>query len=366
MRILMLNYEFPPIGGGASNAIYHVLREFSEKDLEIELITSSAGTYAEERFSKNIMLYRLDVGKKSHHYQSAKETLLWSLKTMRLMPKLLKKNYDLCHCWFGWPPGFFGYLHRKRLPYVVSLRGTDVPGFNPRTKVLDKLVFKSLSRKIWGAAGSVVANSEGLKKLANYTWKGKIEIIPNGVDTEKFHPGKKKGRFTLLAVSRLIERKGLNYIIDAMPFIKDVRLVIAGDGPEMQSLKSRAKSLGVSDKVNFLGKVEHDRLPQVYRQADIFILPSIHEGMSNTLLEAMASGLPVIVTDTGGTKELVKDNGIIIRKKSSDDIKKAVTKLFDEKLRKRYSANSRKMAEQHSWKKVADKYRELYVRNIRV
>lgn len=359
MKILMLNYEFPPIGGGSGNATYHLLREFSKfKYLKIDLVTASSGKYKVEKFSKNITLYRLNVEKKSLHFQSNKETFLWSIRTLFSLPKLIKKNkYDLSHCWTGWPSGFFGFLFEKKQKYIIGLRGTDVPGYNQRMGILDKIVFTPYSKVVWERAGRITTNSEGLKKLANKTWKGQIDIIPNGIDTKKFKPGKKPVKPRLITVSRLIKRKGIEFLIKALKGL-DFELDIIGEGPELNNLKQLAKE--VNSKVNFLGYVKHDDLPKYYQKASIFVLPSLYEGMSNSVLEAMASGLPIITTNTGGTQELIHDNGIIVKKKSSASIRKAILTIINNNLIKKQGNNSRKLALKMSWSNVAKQYHDLY------
>ena len=368
MKVLMLNYEFPPLGGGAGNAMYYLLKEFSKnKKIEIDVITSSPSKKRLEQFSDNIKIYRLDVNKKELHYQSFSEIFLWSIKTFFLAKKLLKKeSYDIIHCWTGWPSGFFGYVFRKKVPYIVALRGSDVPGFNPRFKILDKVFFSHISKIIWNKAEDVVANSEGLKTLALNTQKLPISVIYNGIDTKQFMPGNnKKKKQRLITVSRLIERKGIRHLIIAMQKIinkeSDVELLVVGEGPGKKLLEALSKNLGVENNIRFMGRVKHDKLPALYKKSKIFILPSLHEGMSNSLLEAIASGLAIITTDTGGSKELVKDNGIIIRKKSSDDIAKAVIDLLEDKNKlERYKKKSRKIAEDLSWTKAAEKYYKKY------
>jgi glycosyltransferase involved in cell wall biosynthesis len=164
MKILMLNYEFPPIGGGAANANYYLLKEFSKnKDIEIDLVTASPkNKFLKERFSKNITIHRLNVNKTNPNYQTFSETYLWSVKTYFTLGRMIqKKKYDLCHCWFGWPSGFFGYLWRKDIPYIIGLRGTDVPGFNPRFKQLDKIFWPGYSKIVWGYAKKLLLIQKG-------------------------------------------------------------------------------------------------------------------------------------------------------------------------------------------------------------
>ena len=163
----MLNYEFPPLGGGAANANYYLLKEFAKtNDIFIDLVTSSANNKFEiDNFSKNIRIFKLNVYKKDIHFWKTVEIGRWTLKVYFFVRKIVRNNkYDICHCWFGWPSGIIGYLFRKKMPYIVALRGSDVPKFNPRLKRLDKFVFTPVSKKVWKNAKHVTANSEGLKK----------------------------------------------------------------------------------------------------------------------------------------------------------------------------------------------------------
>ncbi|MCD6226142.1 glycosyltransferase family 4 protein [bacterium] len=368
-RILMLNYEFPPLGGGAANANYYLLKEFARfKELKVDLITSSTERFKKQKFSPNITIYFLDIGKrrKNLHYQTNKDLIIYSIKSYLLARKLLKKNsYDMIHAWFGIPCGFVAMLLKK--PYIVSLRGSDVPFYNPRFYWLDKIIFKHLSKIIWKKSKAVIANSQGLKKLAQKTAPyQKIKVIYNGIDTNEFKPTKNKTmskKLKILCVARLIERKGIKYLLKALGSLKkkDFILTIIGDGEEKRTLVQLTKELRIDKKVKFLGPVPHSKIARHYQKNDLFILPSLNEGMSNTVLEAMACGLPIITTKVGGAKELIKDNGFIIKPKSVlalvDTIKKY---LANPKLLATHGKNSQKKAKQMTWNKAAKSYLKIY------
>ena len=369
MRILMLNYEFPPLGGGASNANFYLLKELAKKkDLKIDLITSSVDKFKKEKFSSNINIYYLDIGKNNQnpHFQTNKELLVYSLKSYFFARKLLKKNnYNLVHAWFGIPCGFIATLLGK--PYIVSLRGSDVPFYNSRFKNLDKYFFRYLSKLIWKKAKTVIANSQGLKELAQKTAPNQeIQVIHNGVDTNefKFSKTKEKSRnLRILCVARLIRRKGIDYLIKALGKLKNQGfiLTIIGDGKERESLVSLAKKLKIDSKVKFLGPVPHPEIIKYYQQNDIFILPSLNEGMSNTVLEAMACGLPIIATNVGGSRELVKDNGFIVKPKSILEIKNAIENYLNKhSLLLEQGKISIEIAEKMSWQDVTKQYLEIY------
>jgi glycosyltransferase involved in cell wall biosynthesis len=227
----------------------------------------------------------------------------------------------------------------------VSLRGSDVPGFNVRFS-FQYIFLKPIIRGVWKNAKKVVANSEGLKNLARKTLDIPIDIIYNGVDIKEFTPQYNENeKLNILCVSRLIGRKGIEYLIEGIKNL-DVELTIVGEGIEEEKLKRLCREIGVQDRVHFKGYVPHDKIKGCYAKADIYVQPSLNEGMSNTVLEAMASGLPIITTDTGGTKELIKKNGIVVPMKDSEAIKRAVSRYVQKReLVKKHGRTSRKIAE---------------------
>jgi len=368
MKILMLNYEFPPLGGGAANACKYILKEMSRKGIEVDLITSSSNKFETEKIGETVNIYKLAICKKNIHYWTQREILTYSWKTRKFIKSFIKeRNYTLCHAFFGIPCGAIGYLYRKKLPYIVSLRGSDVPGFNQRFS-FQYIFLKPIIRRVWRNAKAVIANSDGLKKLAQKTYPNcPIDIIYNGIDIEQFKPARNdKDKLRILCVSRLIERKGIDYLLRSIPPIKErfgnmFEVWIVGEGNLEQQLKGLTRQLEIADVVSFKGYVEHGRLPDIYSSSDIFVLPSLSEGMSNTVLEAMASGLPIVTTNTGGTKELINGNGIVFPSQNPQVIADAITELIENaETRKKMAQRARELAEELSWVKVADEYVATY------
>ena len=370
MRVLLLNYEFPPLGGGAGNATYHLLEELINKNgLEIDLVTSSSGVFHKKIFSKNITGHFLDINKKEEnfHHQSIKDLLIYFLKAFFYSRNLLKqKNYDLIHAFFGVPCGLIALLLNK--PYIVSLRGSDVPYFNQRFYWIDRLFIKRLSRQVWKKSAAVIANSQGLKELALKTaLNQKIMIIPNGTDTDFFRPGKAKKQNAILFVGRLIQRKGIDLLIRAFSrlprsFKEGYELWVAGDGPQKEKLLKLAAELKVEKNIKIMGRKSRQEVKKMFQQAKLFVLPSYNEGMSNALLQALASGLPVIFTNTGGSAELVdKDNGITVNKGSIKELVTAMEQILGNETRqKSMGIASRQKSEKMSWKKMVQGYQKIY------
>lgn len=383
MKILFLNYEYPPLGGGAGNATAYLLREYAQiPDLEVHLVTSSVdGAYHHFPVGERVTAHSVPIGKNASnlHYQSLRDLLAYTWHGYRFADKMLSQaHFDAIHAFFTVPCGFMAKKLGEKygLPYIVSLRGADVPGFSERFSFL-YAALKPLIRLVWKRAFEVVSASTGLKKLALMTLPSqKMSVIPNGISTEEFFPSANKeedGYLRILCVSRITPRKGIRYLIEAVALLRKkhpeqkVELWIVGEGDELETLRELARSLEVEKIVKFFGRIQHDKLLSFYQVADIFCLPSHNEGMSNSLLEALAAGMPLLATVTGGTEELLTDgvNGYFIKMRSAQDIAEKIEVLaFNQELLKRFAAASRKRAEEMSWKNVATQYVDVYRKMI--
>ncbi len=368
MRILFINYEYPPLGGGAGVAMQYLLRGLADEEgFVADLVTSSVDRHRVEALSPNLRIHYLDIGKRaSYHYQTNRDLLTYSAKAYLYGKKLIKgARYDLIHAFFGIPCGVVA--GRLGLPYIVSLRGSDVPFYNKRFETLDRLIFKRMSKRLWKHAAAVVTNSEGLKRLALQTSPSQpMEIIQNGVDIDLFCPPDTKrdrDKKILISTGRLIERKGYHFLIEALEGLAGYELQLVGDGNMREDLESLAREKGVD--VTFLGKREREELPAILQNADIFVLPSMNEGMSNSLLEAIACGLPVIVTDVGGSAEIVKGNGYVVEKASAPALCDALRHYQeDPSLIPVHGRASREIALTMSWRNMAERYLALYRQHI--
>jgi glycosyltransferase involved in cell wall biosynthesis len=360
----MLNYEFPPIGGGSGNATRYMLREFARAgDLDVEVVTSSDDEFRIEQFAARIRVHRLPVGKKELHHWAPLELLRYSWRAYWYTRRLIdRQRFDICHCWSGWPPGVIGHLLRTRTPYIVGLRGSDVPGYNPRLARFDRLVFAPLSRRVWSHARELVANSEDLSALAQRTYSAAMRVIPNGVDAEEFAPGAGMGRaLRLLFVGRFVDRKNVPLVLRAMQHLSECTLTLVGEGKRDAKWRELARDLGIADRIRFVGHVAHVNLSPYYKDADVFVLPSDAEGMSNSLLEAMASGLAIVATDTGGASGLVGSAGVIVPAGDDAAFATALQSLVSNRHAvHRMKIEARRRALTRTWRAVADEYRSVY------
>lgn len=371
MKILIISHEYPPIGGGGANACFFLTREFAKKGHQVTVITAQFENLAHcEATGEGARIIRVPCRRGNKEKSSFSEMLSYLLSAWRRADALLKKEkYDICLTFFGIPSGPLA-LHLKRkyqLPYVVRFGGGDIPGAQKRFKYLYTML-APVVRAIWKNASHLIANSEGLKKRAlAFEDRYAVDIIENGVDNLFFVPGgreKEAEAVVILFVSRLIEGKGLQYLIPELPGIQEsvrqktgrgVRLVIVGDGPYRAALEELTAGAGARELVRFEGRKDKDEVQRYYQAADLFVLPSLSEGMPNVVLEAMASGLPIVMTPCEGSKELVTDNGIITSLKNLPEA--LIRVCADERERRAMGQNSLRRVESHfRWESIGDRY----------
>ncbi len=355
MRILVLNYEYPPIGGGAANATKHLVHEWAKQGLIVDVITSSQGGYQEESPVDGVRIFRLDVAKKEVHHWRLSEIFRWMGGARYEMRRLHEEHpYDIVVALPSSPCGFLAY--QLNVPFVLCLRGSDVPGFNPRLKLID--TFGAwVYRRLWAAADAVVANSAGLAALAHKTSDVDIDVIPNGVSRLPQHTPTQTRRPRLLFVGRLVGRKGLQDALSALQGL-DASLTVVGDGVMREELEALAQDLDVT----FLGAQPHTRVNELYAQHDVFIQTSYHEGMSNTMLEALSAGLPMIMSSCEGSEEIFCGNGVLVSAGDVDAIREAIIVLQDPQMRAECAQKSALHAQQFTWESVAEQYHSLFLR----
>lgn len=374
MRILMLDNEFPPLGGGMGTANQALLKQFANRlDLEIDLITSALGGRLEsERFARRIRIIKVPVWNNNLHHSTNRELLTYATQALALAFKLHHtRPYDFCFAWSAAPAGGVALALRwlVKLPYLVWVSGPDIPGFERRYRLLYPFL-SPIIRAVWRNASIVVAKCKDEVDMIHSVDGGiDVTLIPNGVDPAIFRPGPPtpdNGSLRLLCSARLIERKGQHHLIEAVKRLTDegieVTLSLVGTGDSQTDFEALARKLGLEKRVRFVGYVSREEIAAHYAAAHIFVLPSYNEGMSLATLEAMATGLPVVVTN-GGTAELVEEevNGLTFDWADVDTLAAHLRRLAaDRALARRMGIASRARAANFSWSMIAERYLELF------
>jgi phosphatidyl-myo-inositol dimannoside synthase len=377
MRLLMLNNEFPPLGGGTGTVNRAMLEYFVRiPGLQVDLVTSALGSRFEvESFSDQIRLYKVPVRNRNIHHSSNRELIEYAVRGFWCALKLHRKqSYDLCFAWSAVPAGAIALLLRRiaGLRYLLRVCGPDIPGFERRYQTLHRFL-SPMIRWIWrGAVAVVVKSSREIEMIHAVDRHLSCLLIPNGVNAAAFRPNQtanEAGPLRILCVGRLIERKGQHHLINAVKRLADakidVKLDLVGTGDARADNEAQVVRLGLQDQVSFQGYVSREQIPAHYAAAHVFVLPSYNEGMSVALLEAMASGLAVVATPSAGTPELIDSevNGLVFDWGDVDGLAAHLCRLAQNRsLVRRMGDASRRRAQEFSWERSALYYIELLKR----
>jgi glycosyltransferase involved in cell wall biosynthesis len=380
MRILMLNHEFPPVGGGAGNACACIAHELARMGVEVTVVTSAFRDLPRREESSCLRLIRVPVPRRVALEASSFEVSCFAPSgLLAAVRSAYRHRPDVVHAFFGVPSGAMAWAMNGAtgLPYLISFRGRDVHGGKDPAAGGIAGPLKVVSRIAWRRASALVANSKGLRDLAQTVDpRVSVRVIPNGVDVVRFSPGAPDssagGPLRLLFVGRLEPYKGIETLLEAAGQLRgrtsrNLALDLVGDGSLRDHLPEVARRLGLQDMVRFCGLAPPDRMPDVYRQADVFVLPSIVEGMPNVILEAMASGLPVVATRIPGSDELVEPGrtGFLVPPGDAQALAEAVSRLAEQPdLRRVMSTDARLEAQRRSWNRVTEAYLSIYRETI--
>lgn len=261
--------------------------------------------------------------------------------------------------WAAWLASFV-----TGTPFVLTVHGSDIyiaPGI-PGVAAFTRGMLRGCAR--------VLAVSRDLADATaslGYP-RERVEVIPDGIDLDRFTPGGPDREPLLLFVGSLIQRKGVHYLLQAMPAIRErcpgVRLAIVGDGPERDALTRQAVELGVADVVDFVGAQSQAQIATWMQRARLFVLPSQEEALGIVLLEALASGTPCVASRVGGIPDIVaEDVGRLVPPRAAAALADVVTAvLTDLALWRRLHERAREHVEQNcwTWRRVATRLAVIY------
>lgn len=366
MRVLFCSDSYYPHPGGVSEYVHYLAAAIRRLGKDVVIL---APRYREEYEDGD------DVVRIGHCVLLRGNQSTVTFTYDRRLPSLVKdflssESFDITHTNgpLGWNLPYW-VLHFSRAINVATFH-TSFIGFN--FYKLAKFAFKGeLEKRIDGA---IVPSRAALHTIAPH-FSLYYRTIPCGVDTERFNPGiepltKLPEGIRILFVGRLDPRKGLDRLISAFTIIKQKipssLLIVVGKG-NIEAYRMMLPH-NIKKSVIFEGYVEPDELPRYYASCDVYVSPAIGgETFGIVLLEAMASGIPVIASDIPGYNEVVKDgeNGLLFDPTSPEELARVTIELLeDENLGRKIGERARKYALQFSWdviaERVVDFYEELY------
>jgi len=345
--------------GGAEVMIFSLLSNMNKGEYCPSVCSMSSGGALNEMFSNaGIPIYEIP-------QRNGKD---WSLVfRLAICIKRNKINILHTHNYYSWLYGGIACLFVSGCVQVHTQHSNIIMKSNPP---------KFIRWLLAGIPRAVIAVSEQVKTSLNQRKYIRdnfpVSVVVNGVDVSKYSNKvydsnyKKQDCITIGIVARLSEVKNHKLLLNAFSNlatdITKSKLTIVGNGPLMTMLKQYAEKLDISDNVIFLGEVSN--IPELLKGFDIFVLPSLSEGLSIAILEAMSAYLPVIATDVGGNRSLVDNDvtGLIVESENKLQLTQALELLIsDESLRLKMGINGRKKVEKNfALGKMVSQYQDIY------
>lgn len=378
MNILLVNYEYPPVGGGGGVSMRDLAEELA-KDHSVDVLTSHFPGLKNTETVNNVNLYRVPVLHRTSLSAATMLSLLSFPFSAIAAGKTLmsKKRYDVINTHFAIPSGPAGMILSmiSKTPNVLSIIGGDI--YDPTKKMSPHRhpFLRWTIRKILNNASAITAISENTKTNAQEIYRANknIKVIPLGLPVPSFKKitrpelGLKSERKYLVSVGRLVKRKGYDYLLKALCILKDKQplldLLIIGDGPDSAMLLQLAKDLDISDRVLFLISVDDERKFQYLNCSDLYVLSSIHEGFGIVLLEAMFCDLAIVATNEGGQTDIITEglNGTLVPPADENALAGAISKILEHpETIEEIGRRNKKTVKQYSISAVAERYMDIF------
>ncbi len=373
-KILLFTTAYRPFVGGSEIAIEEVVKRL--QDVFFDIITP--------RFRRGLSKFETGDNFRIHRvgWGWFLDKIIFPLSGFLRSRKLIKENdYDFLHVFqASWAGGaaWFTKIFHSCIPLILTLQeGKDLDSQGWFVKLCRRMIVRKANR--------ITAISEYLKKYVLKNRKNAaVAVIPNGVDIDNFcrgfsygelsvlrdKVGIKPGEKTIITVSRLVPKNGVGDLIKAAAVLGEKRkepvfkLLLLGEGEQKSDLLKLADDLKIKDKVIFIGQINRSDLPKYLKISDVFVRPSLSEGLGNAFLEAMAASVPVVGTPVGGIPDFLKDEetGLFCKVSDPEDIAQKIEKLvFDDALRRKVIESGLKLVgERYDWEIIVREYAKLY------
>lgn len=312
MKILVLNYEFPPIGGGGGQAAADLCRALTERGHQIHVITSHGPGVELSQSLNGYRVERIKVGRRTAARASFLSMLRYVIGAFFPAVKLIRAwKPEAIHVHFAVPTGALAWLLNKLTgtPYLLTIHLGDVPGGVPEKTGKWFRWIMPFTPPIWRGAKRVVAVSEFTRQLAQPHYSVPIEVIPNGVPLRSHQGIQMHSPPRLLFAGRFQPQKNLLFLIEALSKLQDLpwQCVLIGDGPQRDDIEFRIREFGLDRRIILTGWISHESVQDWMSKSDMLVMPSLSEGLPVVGVQALAHGLALVVNQAGGLGELVDD-----------------------------------------------------------
>lgn len=373
MRILMLNYEYPPLGGGAGRISMHISEELQKMGHAVTVVTTFFEGLAEhEPMTDKPEIIRIRSKRKKKHQSNPFEMYDWMKNSWQfLKQRPLSEQFDVCFANFTIPGGWLGLKIKQKfnIPYCIISHGHDIPWLFKKQMFFYHFVMYSVIKKISRNAAFIFVQSRIMKQNAErFVGKDdntKVVLIYNGISPRVLNDKlRKESPFTLMFVGRFVKQKNPMDFIKAMYRLSRMQIsyqaYMIGDGPLRSKMERFIAKLKLKH-VKITGWLDNEQVWRFYERSHVMVMPSLFEGMSISNMEALSAGLYLIATPVSGNEEMLSccKNGKLVPINNDREIANAIQKFyFEQYLPKQFNSEQArgKFNELFSWSNIAKQY----------
>jgi glycosyltransferase involved in cell wall biosynthesis len=368
MKILMFNYEYPPVGGGGG-VVHALIAEELARRHRVVVVTSRVGELPRQETVNGVEVHRVPVlGRSDPAAASLLSMLTYPPGAWVAGARLVRRErFDVVNSHFSLP-----IAKLAGVPHVVSLHGGDVYDPSKRLSPHRFALLRLAVTQVLQRSDVVIAQSNNTRDnvYRYYRYRGPIEIVPLGIRipsvpaASRSALGLPAGVFLLVTIGRLVRRKAVDELLRilARPGFDALHLAVIGTGPELPGLQELSQELGLAARVNFLGRVPEETKWQVLKASDAYVSTTMHEGFGLVYVEGMACGLPIVTYDNGGQSDFLADGvtGPLLPVGDTDAMASALQSLAaDPAAARRIGASNVARAERHRIETCAAAYERI-------